>query len=112
MAGAKGFALTLGLEILTGVLAGGKFAPNVGSQHKAGGSHAGIGQFFAAIGPGAIMDADEFSERTQQRASNMRAAPRRHGADAVRLPGERRPAVARRRAQTGMPISPAIFSKW
>ncbi len=111
MAGAKGFALILGLEILTGVLAGGKFAPNVGSQHKAGGSHAGIGQFFAAIDPGAIMDADEFSERMQQLASNMRAAPRRHGADEIRLPGERRTAVARERAQTGIPIPPDILAE-
>ncbi|MEP9379919.1 Ldh family oxidoreductase [Aquabacter sp. CN5-332] len=109
MAGAKGYALILGLEILTGILAGSAFAPNVGSQHGSGGE-AGIGQFFAAIDPTAIMGAGDFASRMAQMNANLAAAPAREG-ETIRLPGARRMETARMRTEEGIPVPREILSE-
>ncbi|MFG1398763.1 Ldh family oxidoreductase [Roseixanthobacter pseudopolyaromaticivorans] len=109
MAGAKGYALILALEILTGILAGGAFAPNVGSQHSAQGA-AGIGQLFVAIDPTALMDEAEFSSRMSQMTDALAEAPAREG-ETIRLPGARRQAVARQRAAAGIPLAPEILAE-
>lgn len=109
MAGAKGYALILGLEILTGILAGGAFAPNVGSQHSGNGA-ASIGQFFAAIDPTAIMGEDDFASRMEQMTGALGEAPSRKG-ETIRLPGARRNDVARQRAEEGIPLPPEILAE-
>ncbi|TCT01506.1 Ldh family oxidoreductase [Aquabacter spiritensis] len=103
MAGAKGYALMVGLEILTGILAGSAFAPNVGSQHVGGAGAAGLGQVFAAIDPTAILGQDEFAARMEQMTDDLRQAPARAGAT-IRLPGDRRRSIAADRAETGIPL--------
>lgn len=109
MAGAKGYALIFGLEILTGILAGGAFAPKVGSQHSSDGA-SGIGQFFAAIDPTAIMGAHDFASRMAQMTNELAEAPAREG-EAIRLPGARRIATARQRAEYGIPMPPEILAE-
>jgi len=109
MAGAKGYALILGLEILTGILAGGAFAPDVGSQHGSGGA-AGIGQFFAAIDPTAILGPHVFTSRMAQMSEKLAQAPTRAGAE-IRLPGARRSATAHQRAAQGIPLPPEILTE-
>lgn len=111
MAGPKGYALILGLEILTGVLAGGEFAPRVGSQHNEAGRASGIGQFFGAIDPSALMTADEFAGRMKRLLHDLRTAPRSLDVDVIRVPGDRRAANRRERLKTGIPLPPAIMAE-
>lgn len=110
MGGAKGYALILGLEILTGILGGGEFAPHVGSQQDTTRA-AGVSQFFAAIDPTAIMSAAEFAERMNRLSRDLHAAPRREGGEDIRLPGERRAAIVRERQQNGIPLAPEIVNE-
>ena len=110
MAGAKGYALIVALEILSGVLTGGAFAPAVHSQQDM--KHAaGAGQFFVAIDPTAFMDREEFFQRMDRLMEGVHSAPRRSGVDKILLPGERRQSILTENTAKGIPIHPNILAE-
>lgn len=108
MAGAKGYALIVALEILCGVLTGGAFAPHVRSQ-KDMGRAAGAGQFFVAIDPTAFQDRQEFVRRMDQLIVDVHSAPRRDGVEQILLPGERRQRLSHENMANGIPLHPKIL---
>lgn len=111
MAGAKGYALIVALEILSGVLTGGPLAPRVGSQYKDWGRPTGIGQFFAAIDPDAFMPRRQFLERMRRLIVDVHRSPRQRGVREILLPGERRRRVAVERRRRGIPLHPRILEE-
>jgi LDH2 family malate/lactate/ureidoglycolate dehydrogenase len=104
MGGAKGYALIVALEILNSVLAGGRMAPDVGSQAAQDGQQAGVSHFFIAIDPTALMDHDQYLSRIDRLAASTRSAQPRDPAHPIRLPGDRRREIAAQRRISGIPL--------
>ncbi|MFQ5657411.1 MAG: Ldh family oxidoreductase [Candidatus Methylomirabilales bacterium] len=111
MAGAKGYALIVALEILSGVLTGGPFAPQVGSQYKDWDRPASIGQFFAAIDPSVFMPKRRFLKRMGRMIADVHRSTRQRGVREILLPGERRQQVASERRRRGIPLHPRIVEE-
>jgi L-2-hydroxycarboxylate dehydrogenase (NAD+) len=73
-AGYKGYGLSLIVELLTGILAGAAFGPNIiGLFSTAGKSD--LGQFYMAIDPDAIGDRGAFVKRLEQLIDQLIGAP-------------------------------------
>jgi LDH2 family malate/lactate/ureidoglycolate dehydrogenase len=111
MAGPKGYALIVALEILTGVLTGGEFAPRVRSQYNDWRRKTGIGQFFAAIDPGVFMPRRQFLERISRLIADVHRSPRQPYVREILLPGERRRRVSLERRRQGIPLHPSIVNE-
>jgi LDH2 family malate/lactate/ureidoglycolate dehydrogenase len=111
MGGAKGYALIVALEVLNGVLTGGAYAPRVGSQASQDGKPAGVPHFFLALNPDALLGQEAFLQRMDHLVKETRSAKASNPAQPVRLPGERRRAVAAERSRAGIPLPDELRSE-
>jgi len=100
--GAKGAALALAVEILCGALTGAALAFENDSFFAESGNRPRIGQAFLAIDPGALAGRDVYMERIE---TLIAAMVREVG---VRVPGERRFALARDALTSGIEIPEAL----
>jgi LDH2 family malate/lactate/ureidoglycolate dehydrogenase len=107
----KGYALTLFIEILAGLLAG---APYFGIDRSGVDSHMrerGIGHFFMAIDPCRFMPLPEFKAAITSMIETIKESPRMPGTEEILLPGEiefrnRESALA-----SGIPLADATIKK-
>jgi (2R)-3-sulfolactate dehydrogenase (NADP+) len=100
--GAKGAALALAIEILCGALTGAAFGFENDSFFAEHGNRPRIGQAFLAIDPGALAGHEVYAARIEALVAAMLAE------DAVRVPGERRFALARAGRANGIEIPEAL----
>lgn len=110
MAGAKGYALGLVLDVLAGVLTGSNFAPRIGSLYDDFDRAADVGQFVLAIDPARFVGTEEFLQRLEIMLGLLLDLPAAQGEHGVRLPGIRRKQLAQRR-QSGIPYGEATFQE-
>jgi len=103
-AGYKGYGLSLIVELLTGILSGAAFGPNIiGLFSTAGKSD--LGQFYMAIDPGAIDDRGAFVARLEQLIDQLIGAPLIPNAPgAVLYPGQPEAERARKQQRNGIVI--------
>ena len=92
-------------EILTGVLAGLAFGPQVGGPEDVANPNQ-IAGFMLAIDPAAFLPLEQFTARVDALIDQIHAAPRAPGVDRVYAPGERGYLLAAEREQHGIPLSP------
>lgn len=104
MGGAKGYALIVALEVLNGVMTGGPYAPNVGSQAAKDGRPAGVPHFFVALSPDALIGRQSFLHRMDALVNATRAARASNPGRPVLVPGDRRRSVAAERRRAGIPL--------
>ncbi|HVZ45428.1 MAG TPA: Ldh family oxidoreductase [Ramlibacter sp.] len=109
MAGAKGYALIVALEVLCGVLTGGAFAPHVRSQTDTA-APAQVGHFICAIDPAAFMPLAEFIARIDRMLEELRAAPSAAGSD-ILAPGDRRQRVRESNLALGVPLHSKVIEE-
>ncbi len=108
-AGAKGYALALMVEILSGVLTGAAVGPQVGSVLHTWDRPIDAGHFFLAIDIARFMPLDNFMGRLDDLATWIKASPPADPAMPVRIPGELRADHARRNARDGLAYTPAMM---
>ena len=108
-AGAKGYALALMVEILSGVLTGAAVGPQVGSVLHTWDRPIDAGHFFLAIDIARFMPLDDFVARLGGLLDWIKASPAADPAAPVRIPGEVRAEYARRYADEGVPYTPAMM---
>jgi L-2-hydroxycarboxylate dehydrogenase (NAD+) len=103
-AGYKGYGLSLAVDLLTGVLAGAAFGPNIlGLFSTAGPSN--LGQAVIVIDPGALDEAGEFETRLEGYLEQLVAAPTVPDAPGrVLVPGEPEAEAAARADLDGVVI--------
>lgn len=104
IAGAKGGALALMIEVLTAALTGSAFGWESSSMFDDQGGPPNLGQLIVAFDP-ARASGGAFAERMNTLAAVIAA---QHGA---RLPGERRLALRERAAREGVAISAALHAE-
>lgn len=89
MAGHKGYALALMVELFSGVLSGAAFGSSIGSMYKDMDRTQDVGHFFCLLDIGAFMDVSEFKSRVDRMIDEIKACRKRPGVKEIRIPGER-----------------------
>ena len=102
--GLKGTMLALAVELLCCALTGAALSHEVASMHTSDGPPLQLGQAFLVIDPAALAGSDVYFERVETLVAAMLED------DGVRLPGDRRHALAARAAKDGIEI-PADLEK-
>ena len=111
MAGHKGYALALLVDLLSGVLSGAASGPDVGSMYKHLDRRQNVGHFFTLIDIAAFLPIERFIERIDATIDRIKAGRRQQGVNEILVPGERSHRTAQHRRQHGIPITPATLGE-
>jgi LDH2 family malate/lactate/ureidoglycolate dehydrogenase len=106
MAGHKGYALALMVEVLSGVLSGAAIGSDVGSMYKDLDRKQDVGHFFCLLDIAAFMDQSRFGDRMNSMIQRVKANKLRRGADEILIPGERSARAASENERDGIVLGP------
>jgi LDH2 family malate/lactate/ureidoglycolate dehydrogenase len=104
MAGHKGYALALLVEVFSGVLSGAAMGAGVGSMYKNRNRKQDVGHFFCLFDIEAFMPASRFRERMDRVIDELKACKRRPGVKEIMIPGEPEHRKALENRRDGIPI--------
>lgn len=105
MAGHKGYALALMVEVLSGVLSGAAIGSNVGSMYKNLDRQQNVGHFFCLLDISAFMDRATFDDRMEWMIERLKANKLQPGVEEILVPGERSARAAAQNARNGVALS-------
>ncbi len=108
MAGAKGYALALVVEILSGVLSGAGVGPGVKNPYNDFSGAANVGHFFLAFSPAGFGVEEEFYTRIAALEQGIHQVPTMPG-EQIRLPGERALQQRAYYQEHGIPLDRDLF---
>lgn len=108
LGGAKGSALALGVEILTGILAGAAFGPHVNNIYDEGKDNANVGHFFILLDIEKFMNVELFTTYLNNLLTEMKDIPKVPGVEEIRYPGERRKKESSYHLENGVPLSTIV----
>lgn len=106
MAGAKGYALGLMIEILSSVLSGANWGPRVRSPYEDWSAPTDAGLWCLALNLEPLVPSETYALRLGGLLAALREEPPAPD-QSIRVPGERRAELRTRRTQLGIPIDPA-----
>jgi len=106
LGGAKGFALALAVEVLSGLLAGAAFGPHVTSILADDVAPANVGHWFLAADVARFLPPAAFGAALDQLRAELKAAEAADPRAPVRLPGERRAAARAEQRAHGVALPP------
>ncbi len=106
MAGAKGYALALMIEILSAVISGSSWGPQVRSPYEDTREPTDSGLWLMAFNVEALLPEPLYAQRMSEFLDAVRASPAAPGQQ-VRIPGERRWRIRQQRLATGIPLDAA-----
>jgi LDH2 family malate/lactate/ureidoglycolate dehydrogenase len=104
LGGAKGYALSLMVEILAGVLTGAGITHGVGRMYDQWERPQNVGHLFLAINPDHFLTRSAFLERMDWLWMEIKATDPAPGFDQVFLPGEREQLLRALRLREGVPL--------
>lgn len=107
MAGHKGYALAMMVEIYSSVLSGAAVGPAIGSMYKNMDRKQDVGHFFCLLDISAFMDVAEFKRRLDKAIDDIKACRKRPGVDQILVPGERSWQKAQQNIAQGIAIDEA-----
>jgi LDH2 family malate/lactate/ureidoglycolate dehydrogenase len=105
MAGHKGYALALMVELFSGVLSGSAIGPHVGSMYKNMDRKQDVGHFFCLFDIGSFLDYQEYLRRVDTTIDRIKASKKRSGVEEILVPGERSARQAQINAVGGISLS-------
>ena len=111
MAGHKGYAVALMVEVLSGVLSGAAIGPDVGSMYKHPERKQDVGHFFCLLEIAAFMDLEEFKRRLDKTIDEIKSCRKRAGASEILVPGERSHRTSQYNLANGIPIEPVTLQE-
>ena len=106
MAGAKGFALALMVEILSAIISGAAWGPHVRSPYEDAHEPTDSGLWVMAFNVAALMPEPLYAQRMSELLDAVRASPAAPGQQ-IRIPGERRAQIRQERLASGIPLDAA-----
>jgi len=104
MAGHKGYAIAVLLDVLTGVLSGSAIGSEVAGPYQAE-RRGGNGQLFIALDVERFLEPDTFVERVGRLIADVKSAPAAEAADEILVPGELEDRAAERAARDGVALA-------
>src|SRR5262245_7298079 len=102
LGGPKGYGMAIMLDVLAGVLSGGRFGAGLGGP--------GSGQFFLTISVERFMPLGEFKARMEQLIDQLHACPRAPGVERIYVAGEIEAALQARRTREGVPLEESVLA--
>jgi LDH2 family malate/lactate/ureidoglycolate dehydrogenase len=111
MAGHKGYALALMVELLSSVLSGAAIGPEIGSMYKNLDRKQDVGHFFCLLDVEAFMDRSEFIGRIDRAIDMLKAGRKLAGVDEILVPGERSARIAEENERLGVPVGPETLKE-
>ena len=107
MAGHKGYALALLVEIFSSVLSGASVGPAIGSMYKNMDRKQDVGHFFFLLDISAFMDVAEFKLRLDKTIDDIKSCRKRPGVNDILVPGERSHQKAQQNLAEGISVDEA-----
>jgi LDH2 family malate/lactate/ureidoglycolate dehydrogenase len=104
--GYKGYGMAIMLDVLAGVLSGGRFGGMLGTE----GGHGGMGQFFMTIDVSRFMPLDQFKARMDELIDQIHASEKAPGVDRIYVAGEIEYDLQSAREQAGVPIEESVLA--
>jgi LDH2 family malate/lactate/ureidoglycolate dehydrogenase len=104
--GHKGLALAVMLDVLAGVLSGGRFGGMLGTDDGQG----GMAQFFLTIDVTRFMPMDQFKSRMDELIDQIHQSPRSPGVDRIYVAGEIEWDLESARRTAGVPLEESVFA--
>ncbi len=111
MAGHKGYALAMMVEVLSSVLSGAAVGAAIGSMYKDFDRPQNVGHFFCLMDIAAFMDAAEFRRRMDAMIDAIKSCHRRPGVEEILVPGERSHRVALENRKEGIVVGEATLQE-
>jgi len=105
MAGHKGYALALMVELFSSVLSGAAIGPEIGSMYKNLDRKQDVGHFFCLFNIEAFLDYPEYLRRMDETIDRIKGSKKRPGVDEILVPGERSARKAAANSAQGIPVS-------
>ncbi|HZL27017.1 MAG TPA: Ldh family oxidoreductase [Acidobacteriaceae bacterium] len=115
MAGHKGYALALMVEVFSSILSGAAVGPAIGSMYKDLDRPQNVGHFFCLLNIAAFLDPEEFKQRIDATIDQLKSSKRRPGVEEILVPGERSARNAALNEARGIAINDetlAELSQW
>jgi LDH2 family malate/lactate/ureidoglycolate dehydrogenase len=106
MAGHKGYALALMIEVFSSVLSGSAIGSDIGSMYKHMDRKQDVGHFFCLLHIDSLMDLATFKQRMDDTIEALKNSKRRPGVDEILIPGERSARLAATNRKTGISLTP------
>jgi LDH2 family malate/lactate/ureidoglycolate dehydrogenase/mannose-6-phosphate isomerase-like protein (cupin superfamily) len=103
MAGHKGYAIALMMDVLSGVLTGSAFGAAVSGPYQVE-HRSGCGHLFIALEVAAFGDPEGFAQRMEELVAEVKAVPPAPGVDEVFFPGEIEARAARDNLDRGLAL--------
>jgi LDH2 family malate/lactate/ureidoglycolate dehydrogenase len=111
MAGHKGYALALMVEVLSGVLSGAAVGSDIGSMYKHMDRPQDVGHFFCLMDISAFIESAEFTSRIDAMIDRIKSCRRRPGVEEILVPGERSHRTAVKRRREGVTLDAATLKE-
>jgi LDH2 family malate/lactate/ureidoglycolate dehydrogenase len=111
MAGHKGYALALMVEVLSSVLSGSAIGSSIGSMYKHLDRKQDVGHFFVLLDIAAFVDVPEFKRRIDEMIDRIKSCRKRPGVDEILVPGERSSRTTRQNEQQGVKLDAATLKE-
>ncbi len=111
MAGHKGYALAMLVEILSGVLSGSAVGSEIGSMYKDMDREQNVGHFFCLFDISSFMNVTTFKSRIDHMIDSIKDGRKQPGIDEIFVPGERTRRKTIENQQMGIPIDNATLGE-
>jgi len=111
MAGHKGYALAMMVEVLSSVLSGAAVGSSIGSMYKNLDRKQDVGHFFCLLDIDAFMDVDQFKSRIDATIDQIKACRKRPGVEEILVPGERSHRTTQLNLRDGITIDDATLAE-
>jgi LDH2 family malate/lactate/ureidoglycolate dehydrogenase len=111
MAGHKGYALALMVEVLSSVMSGSAIGPSIGSMYKNLDRKQDVGHFFYLLDIAAFMDVAEFKVRMDAMIDRIKSCRRRPGVEEILVPGERSARTTASNQENGVKLDEATVKE-
>lgn len=107
--GAKGYGLSLIVDIFSGLLAGAAFGPHVAKMYGDLDKKRKLGHYFCAINPAHFTDLNVFLEKMDRMMDEIRQVPPAPGFSKVFVPGDIEQANEEENMQNGITIASTVY---
>jgi LDH2 family malate/lactate/ureidoglycolate dehydrogenase len=110
MGGHKGYGLALMVDVLTGVLSGGSFGPDVRGLYADGSVPNDCAHIFIALDAEAFGGREAFEERVDVLAAHVTGSRRAPGVERLLMPGQLEDERAGRNGREGVPVDDSVLT--
>lgn len=108
LGGAKGYALALAVEVMSGVLSGAAFGPHVGNLYRDRDPPANVGHNFILLDISRWMPLEEYYGRMEQFLGEVKGTPHGRDVEEILYPGERRYRTYLEKTREGITLTPSV----